>query len=497
MDLSQCYSLSPLRMFWWSRLLVFPTISEITRDPLSRQRWEYRVDVLEPAVPLFPSITFPMVSQEVSLLYYNNLKFKIYFILLTGLCHTCKQTLPPAPVPLPVQASQQFMATPYFPIHCAPGITFASCSGGSTSQQQQHCGSITSLPSFPEIQQPQVTYPPRQCQQEQMTNAAITLSHPPSSTPSPLPSSSTRRDSFQQLFDSPAHPSSVGATSQSPNLSPTSSPGPVSAGNTNTNNYWNPINLVPSTVSISSVSQSQDVILQTPDFPAISATTSMSLVTSPGSEPIYSAVPSPDTTTSIFPPMMPPYLEDPNTQYRQYTSWGSFSSENRLLYFCWMVFHLEQFISFEMSFFAWIFLESALFTLSHVMDRLLLPKGPTSMYVYVIILITEAHHIQHLTIIILYRTKPLHYYIIYQVLCNILSCILYTYLTLAWLLYLWKTLLKNLLVFLCFIIWNWPFTAFVFYLPMNAVHYIVCMWYKNTFILIIIYCHFHLQQTIY
>lgn len=180
------------------------------------------------------------------------------------------------------------------------------------SLPQQQCGSVPSLPPFQEMQ-PQVTYPPRQCQQEQMVN---TLSHPPSisaaSTPSPIPAppaapSTSRRDSFQQFLDSPPPSTTTAASTtprctHSPNISPTSSPGP-----------WNPGHLGHHLVPMNTV---QGAILANPDFQTLSTS---SLVTSPGSEPVYSAVPSPDTTTSIYQPMIGAYLEDTTQQYRQFT----------------------------------------------------------------------------------------------------------------------------------------------------------------------------------
>jgi hypothetical protein len=230
-----------------------------------------------------------------------------FYYIPNGVCHTCRQTLP---APVPVQQSS------FIPYNCSPGIFFAT--GGSSPRQQ--CGNVPGLPPFQEMA-PQVAYPsPRHCQ-EHMVNTSVTLSHPPSisnaSTPSPIPapvSSASRRDSFQHLYESPAVPTTVAGAAaalctQSPNLSPTSSPGPSGDGVT----YWNPTHLGPHSVSITT--QPQESILTMPDFRSISTS---SLVTSPGSEPIYSAVPSPDTTTHIYTPMqIAAYLEDPNTQYRQ------------------------------------------------------------------------------------------------------------------------------------------------------------------------------------
>lgn len=222
------------------------------------------------------------------------------------MCHTCKQSLPPVPPSMPVQQIPSFMTTPFFPMpQCtipAPtisGVSFASCS--TPSPQPPQSGA---LPAFHEISvtppQPQVAYTPRHCQ-EQIVSMPATLSHSPSvSTPSPISASSSHKDSFQQLFDT---------ATQSPTLSPTSSPCPVS----NANSYWSDITPMLPSIPVN-VSQPQDInTILSSDFSTASTGASFQLVTSPGSETVYSAVPSPDTTTPIFPSYS--YMDNPSAPY--------------------------------------------------------------------------------------------------------------------------------------------------------------------------------------
>ena len=234
------------------------------------------------------------------------------------MCHSCRQALPQTPLSIPMQPTTPFMTSYFSLAQCSQGLSFAGCSGGSSSPQHQHqCASMAAqMQSFHE---PQVTYPPSRHCQEPMAAASVTLSHPPSisnaSTPSPLPVTATgsHKDGFQQLFDSPTPVTAASHCTQSPNISPTSSPGPVS----DSNNYWSLPAAVSSGVPIS-ISQSQDLAVILPsEIQSVSASNSIPLVTSPVSEPVYSAVPSPDTTSSIYPPLMT-YLDDSSAQYRQY-----------------------------------------------------------------------------------------------------------------------------------------------------------------------------------
>lgn len=236
-------------------------------------------------------------------------------IIPSGLCHTCKQTLPPTPPAMATQQASPFMS-PYFPCNIQPaigGITFAATAACNTTPSPHQGGP---LPSFHEIPQPQISYTSRPLCQEQISS--VTLSHPPSnvSTPPPLNSNtssavSAHKDSFQQLFDNSAATIS-GISHSPPTLSPTSSPGTVSSES----NCW----LTPTlTVGMSQAQQDISIMLPGEFQPVSTNATSMQLVTSPGSETVYSAVASPDTTTPIYPPY--PYtIDDTNTTYRQFTS---------------------------------------------------------------------------------------------------------------------------------------------------------------------------------
>lgn len=205
---------------------------------------------------------------------------------LTGLCHTCKQSLPPAPPAVPVQPQP---IVPPFSWTIPGGMPF-------TTTPSPHGGSNPLQPF--EISTTQVAYPPRHCQE----TTPIPLSHPPSvSTPSPIPTSCA---GLQQLFDT---------TVNTAHSSPSSSPGPV---NSDPSNYWPPL---PSAPAITE-SQVINTIFSSSDF-APSTSNSIQLVTSPASEPaaVYSAVASPDTTSSIY-PSYSAYTDTPNTPYPSFTS---------------------------------------------------------------------------------------------------------------------------------------------------------------------------------
>ena len=215
----------------------------------------------------------------------------ISFSYPLGVCHTCKQTLPPVQLHTPFQ---QIPSIGFPPVSTIGGMTFAGCTTPSPQLGPNNTYDIHHMP-----------YAHRLCQ-EQLVSTPIGLSHPPSvSTPSPKPiqSASSHTESFQQLFDTPA----TNTTQLSPpTLSPSSSPGPIN----NTTGYWNTALSLPSVpVSLQS---SQDI---SAIFPTVT-TNSLQLVTSPASETVYSAVPSPDTTTPIY----PPYIDNTNTPYSQFTS---------------------------------------------------------------------------------------------------------------------------------------------------------------------------------
>lgn len=206
-------------------------------------------------------------------------------LVLTGLCHTCKQSLPPAPPAVPVQ---QQPIIPPFSWAIPSGMPF-------TTTPSPHGGSNPLHTPF-DITTTQVAYP-RHCQ-ETITNTPIPLSHPSVSTPSPNPTSCS---GLPQLFDT------TGNTAHS---SPSSSPGPV---NSDPTNYWTPLS------SATPISESQVInnILSSTDF--VPSTSSIQLVTSPpASEPVYSAVASPDTTSSMYP--YSAYTDTANTPYPSFTS---------------------------------------------------------------------------------------------------------------------------------------------------------------------------------
>ena len=216
-----------------------------------------------------------------------------------GMCQTCKQPLPPS---LPVQQTPPFGSV-FLPPHCnlppaaISGVSFAS---GSTPPQQSQSG--TPLQPF----QSQVPFAPR----PQIVSSPATLSHPPSvSSPSSIPtSSSSQKDNFPGMFGT--------SNQQSPTLTPTSSPGP---GN-NSSSYWDAVDITPTLPPIPASSIGQDITIGPiipGDFPTVSTSAPMQLVTSPGSETVYSAAPSPDTT-SIFPPYS--YMDNSNAPYNQFTS---------------------------------------------------------------------------------------------------------------------------------------------------------------------------------
>lgn len=226
---------------------------------------------------------------------------------VVGVCHTCKQALPSAQLSMPFQQTPSFMSPCFSLSHQGPtisGVTFAGCSTPSPQ-----LGPTNPLPPFNDIQPP-MSYAPRQCQ-EQLVTTPVGLTHPPSvSTPSPKPTppSSSHTESFQQLFDTTA---TNNTQPSPPTLSPSTSPGPV----INTTSYWNVTPSLPSVPVCISSAQDLSTILPA-NFPTVTANSSMQLVTSPASETVYSAVPSPDTTTPIY----PPYMDSSNTPYTQYTS---------------------------------------------------------------------------------------------------------------------------------------------------------------------------------
>ena len=214
-------------------------------------------------------------------------------MILVDLCHTCKQALPPTPVSVPLQQGPYHLHAPFCALPTPPAISggLTPFSGCNIPSPQQGCGS-NPLPPFQDIPPQIVSY------REQMMSTPVVLS-----TPSPVPVTSAA--GFQQFLDT-ASP----AQGSPPTLSPTSSPAPV-CGNDNT--YWNITPTLPSTP----VTIGQPILPS--DFQNVSTSTSMQLVTSPGSETVYSAVPSPDTTTNIYPPYS--YIDTPcNTPYPQFTS---------------------------------------------------------------------------------------------------------------------------------------------------------------------------------
>lgn len=178
-----------------------------------------------------------------------------------GVCHTCRQSLPP-PQPQP----HSFIPPGWFQHSHSqynPPMQFTS----AAAQQ-------TPLPSIHEIA-PSPLYPQH--------------FHPPVSTPSPVP-----KESLPQFLED----------SQSPTLSPSSSPGTVS------NDNWKDLTptIPPSTVSISQASELETEFLSR--FSPTSTTAPL-MAASP-------AVPSPDNTT-IFQPY--PFTDNPGSlQYPPYTS---------------------------------------------------------------------------------------------------------------------------------------------------------------------------------
>ena len=235
---------------------------------------------------------------------FTSISFFFYPILI-GMCQTCKQSLPPAPPPsLPVPQPHSLM-TPFFPLQCnLPSHTIPFPGRTPSPQQPQQLVTSNPLPSFhghditsSSLPLQPVTY--------SLRDIIGPLSHHPSvSTPSPIPS---QKDSLQQFLESSVN------VSQSPTLSATSSPGPVS-----NDNYLDDITpTIPSnTVNIS---QPQDIDTILSNEFSVASTSASLMVGSPGSETVYSAVQSPDTTTSIFPSYQ--YLDNPNTNFSYpYTS---------------------------------------------------------------------------------------------------------------------------------------------------------------------------------